>query len=66
MIGTTLNELNEKYKSCPKHTNRYLIAKKEYIVHSHFCGNKDIDKVINSIAMNRAMYEVFEESKNIA
>ena len=66
LIGTTLNELNEKYKSCPMHTSKYLIDKKEYIVHSHFCGNKDIDKVINSIAMNRAMYEVFEESKNIA
>ena len=66
MIGTTLNELNEKYKSCPMHTSRYLIDKKVYIVHSHFCGNKDIDKIINSIAMNRAMYEVFEESKNIA
>ena len=42
------------------------IDKKEYIVHSHFCGNKDIDKVINSIAMNRAMYEILEETKNIA
>ncbi len=28
MIGTTLNELNEKYKSCPMHTSRYLMIKK--------------------------------------
>lgn len=60
MRGTTLTELNEKYKDCPVRTSRYFVDGKEYIVHSHFCGNKDIDKVISTIALNRAMSEVFE------
>lgn len=66
MRGTTLNELNEKYKGCPVRTNRYFIDGKEYIVHSHFCGNKDIDKVISSIALNRAMSDMFGKTEKIA
>lgn len=66
MKGTTLTEMNEKYKNCTVRTNRYLIDGKEYIVHSHFCGSKDIDKVISSIAFNRAMSDVFEKAEMIA
>lgn len=66
MKETTLTELNEKYRDCPVRTNRYCIDGKEYIVHSHFCGNKDIDKVISTIAFARAMSEVFEKSEKIA
>lgn len=66
MRGTTLTELNEKHKDCPVRTNRFFVDGKEYIVHSHFCGNKDIDKVISTIALNRAMSEVFGKSEKIA
>ena len=66
MRTTTLTELNEKYRDCPVRTNRYLIDNKEYIVHSHFCGNKDSDKIISTIAFNRAMSDVFNKSEKIA
>lgn len=65
MRGTTLTELNEKYKDCPVRTSRYFIDEKEYIVHSHFCGNKDIDKVISSIALNRAMSDILKKRKKL-
>ncbi|MGN0667132.1 MAG: hypothetical protein ACI4KF_11485 [Huintestinicola sp.] len=66
MKKTVLSELNEKYRDCPVRTNRYSVDGKEYIVHSHFCGNKDIDKVISTIALTRAMSEVFEKTEKIA
>lgn len=66
MKGTALTELNEKYKNCPVRTSRYFIDGKEYIVHSHFCGNKDIDEVISAIAYARAMSDVFGRSEKIA
>ena len=66
MRGTTLTELNEKYKDCPVRTSRYFVDGKKYRVHSHFCGNKDIDKVISTIALNRAMSEILEKTEKIA
>ena len=32
-------------------------TEKKYVVHSHFVGNKDIDKVISEIALNKAIAE---------
>lgn len=61
MNKTTLNELNEKYRDCPVRTKSYCIDGKEYIVHSHFVGSKDIDNVISSIAFIRAMSEVLKK-----
>lgn len=63
MRGTTLTELNEKYKDCTVRTSRYFVDGKEYIVHSHFCGNKDIDKVISSIALTHAMSDMFGKTE---
>ena len=51
-------EYAEQHKDCPEHTNEYEINGKKYIVHSHFVGKKDIDKVLSDIAVNRAMSEV--------
>ena len=51
-------EYAEQHKDCPEHTNEYEINGKKYIVHSHFVGQKDIDKVLSDIAVNRAMSEV--------
>lgn len=55
---STMFELNEKYKDCPVSVNEYLINGKEYIVHSHFVGDKDIDTVIQNIAFRKAMDEI--------
>ena len=56
----TMFELNEKYSACPTRTSEYEIDGKKYVVHSHFVGNKDIDKVISEIAFNRAADEILK------
>ena len=57
----TMFELNEKYSACPVRVSEYKIDGKKYVVHSHFVGNKDIDKVISEIAFNKAMYETLNK-----
>ena len=54
----TLFDLNKKYAGYPVTISEYEIEGKKYIVHSHFIGNKDIDKVISEIALNRAITEI--------
>ena len=61
----TMFQLNDQHKDCPVHTNEYEIDGKKFIVHSHFIGSKDIDKVISEIAFNRALTESLK-AKNIA
>lgn len=58
-------ELNERHKACPVRTNEYEIDGKKFIVHSHFIGSKDIDKIISEIAFNRALNESLN-TNNIA
>ena len=60
----SLTELNEKYKECPSVIREYEISGKKYKVHSHFVGTKDIDKVLQKIALNRAIKETL--SANVA
>ena len=56
----TLFELNKKYADCPVTVSEYESEGRKYIVHSHFIGNKDIDKVISEIALNRAIAEILK------
>ena len=58
----TMFELNDQHKDCPVHTNEYEIDGKKFIVHSHFIGGKDIDKVISEIAFTRALNESLSEN----
>ncbi len=57
----TMFELNEKYSAYPTRTSEYEIDGKKYVVHSHFIGNKDIDKVISEIAFNKAVAETLNK-----
>ena len=57
-------EYAEQHKGCPEHTNEYEINGKRYIVHSHFVGKKDIDKVLSEIAVNRALSEVLYKNNS--
>lgn len=62
-VGTALHksdlfELNEKYAACPVRISEYEINGNKYKVHSHFAGEKDIDDVINNIAMAKALGDV--------
>ena len=61
-LKPTMFELNDQHKYCPVHTNEYEIDGKKFIVHSHFIGCKDIDKVISEIAFNRALNESLSEN----
>ncbi|MBD5383987.1 MAG: hypothetical protein HDR72_03185 [Ruminococcaceae bacterium] len=62
----TMFELNEQHKDCPVRVNEYEINGKKFIVHSHFIGGKDIDKVISEIAFNRALNESLNTIKKAA
>ena len=62
----TIYGLNERYKDSPVRTNEYEISGKKFIVHSHFIGSKDIDKVISEIAFNRALNESLNATKKAA
>lgn len=62
----TMFELNEKYSSSPVRTSEYEINGKKFIVHSHFIGSKDIDKVISEIAFNRTLNEFLNTTKKAA
>ena len=62
----TMFELNEQHKDCPVRTNEYEVDGKKFIVHSHFIGSKDIDKVISEIAFNRALNESLNTTKKAA
>lgn len=57
-------EYAEQHKDCPEHTNEYEVNGKKYIVHSHFVGQKDIDKVLSDIAVNRALSDVLYNNSN--
>ena len=61
-LKPTMFELNEKYASSPVKTRAYEIDGKKFIVHSHFIGSKDIDKVISEIAFTRALNESLSEN----
>ena len=62
MRGTSLEELNEKYKNCPTRMAEYIINGKKIIVKSHFVGTKDLNKVLYDIAYNKAMSEMLNVS----
>ena len=62
-LKPTMFELNNQHRDCPVHTNEYEIDGKKFIVHSHFIGSKDIDKVISEIAFNRALNESLSENE---
>ena len=57
-------EYAEQHKDCPEHINEYEVNGKKYIVHSHFVGQKDIDKVLSDIAVNRALSDVLYKNNN--
>ena len=51
-------EYAEQHKDCPEHIREHEINGQKYIVHSHFVGTKDINKVLKDIALAKAMSEV--------
>lgn len=54
----TMQEMNEQYKDCPVQVNEYEMDGRIYRVTSHFIGDRDINDVMYSYAVNRAMGEM--------
>ena len=62
MTRLNIFEYAEQHKNCPAKITEYEIDGKQYIVHAHFIGEKDIDVVIHNIVITRAMNETFSET----
>lgn len=54
MKKTSLTELKEMYSSAPVSSQVLIIDGISYTVVSHYSGDKDINKVVRSIAFNKA------------
>ena len=57
-------EYAKQHKDYPEHIHEREINGQRYVVHSHFVGTKDIDKVLKDIALNKAMSEVLYGDNN--
>ena len=51
------NNRLEQYKDCPTRTTVQVIDGCRYIVHSYFIGEKDLDEVMNRLAVDAALNE---------
>ena len=49
------NSSLEQFKDCPTRTTVQVIDGCRYIVHSHFVGEKDLDEVMNRLAVDAAL-----------
>ena len=45
----------EQFQDCPTRTTVQVIDGCRYIVHSHFIGEKDLDEVMNRLAVDAAL-----------
>jgi len=50
----TLNEMNRQYETTPVSNQEYCIDKTKFLVVSHYTGGKDVDEVLNDIAIRQA------------
>ena len=51
------NNRLEQFQDCPTRTTVQVIDGCRYIVHSHFVGEKDLDEVMNRLAVDAALNE---------
>ena len=59
-----LEELIEKYSDKPTDVDEFVIDGTKYIVTSHYCGNKDIDEVLTTLAIKQAYKDMQCNSYN--
>lgn len=55
-------QLNEGFSKASMIMREYIIDGKKYAVTAHYVGDKDIDKVINEMAIERAYAEISAEN----
>ena len=53
-----MQQLSAEHGSAPTSMREYEIGGKKYIVTSHYAGEKEIDRTIRSIAIDRAKREM--------
>ena len=51
----SFKDKQEHYKDRPARTTVQIIDGCRYTVHSHFIGDKDLDEVMNKLALEAAM-----------
>lgn len=57
MKTTNVKELDEQYKNAREHTDVYEVDGVTYTVHSYHVGNKNINEVMERLAMQYALNE---------
>ena len=57
MKNRTMQELDEQYKNAHEHTATYEVDGVTYTVHSFCVGDKDINEVMERLAMQYALNE---------
>lgn len=57
-MNKSTEQLIEQYLSCPSEQNVYEYDGKKYTVTRHFTGNKNINRVIEELAVNRVNREM--------
>ncbi len=60
-IAKKLEEITKEFENRPTSKQKYMIDGQEYIIVSHYVGNKDIDTVLCALAERRA-YEDLRKS----
>ena len=57
MKATNVKELDEQYKNAREHTAAYEVDGVTYTVHSFYVGSKNINEVMERLAMQYALNE---------
>ena len=57
MRNKTMQELDEQYKNAREHIATYEVGGVTYTVHSFFVGDKNINEVMERLAMQYALNE---------
>lgn len=58
LLNKTLEQLREEFINAPTNRREYIIDGKKYVVISHYTGDKDINEVLQRVAVNRAYREM--------
>ena len=56
-MNKTMQELDEQYKNAREHTAVYEVDGVTYTVHSFYVGSKNINEVMERLAMQYALNE---------
>ena len=53
-----MEQLREAFADAPTSQREYVIRGKKYVVTSHYTGDKDVNEVLQRIAVNRVLKDM--------